>query len=277
MRASKKLRTPIWSPRSQKSWLKQRELEAGLDRCRNKIAFCERRISEGKKTGEAQAATVVGGVSYAVQQLLTHTLSDVAERERELAVYRLHEASLQAEINVLAHPTFAKAAQRAKRQGALAALAVDRWEKDAVVDSALQKLRQALQERDALTTRMLEVAALLDFASDADFDAARFASLERSLPAEVLAQSHEWLNNFLGQASETELHTIGSAGAVLPETLADAGVYRPGDSVRLSEERARMLPSEEAARPVPTPAEMEASVSPAGQADSFPVSGFRVL
>jgi len=69
---------------------------------------------------------------------------------------------------------------------------------------------------------------------------------------------------------------------VLPETLADAGCYRPGECVLLSAKRAKLLPSDDAPKPVPGPVEMELAagntLAPAREkseeADSFPVAGF---
>ncbi len=272
----------IWSLRSQASWLKQLALEAAREKCRIQIAFVERKIAQGKETANRQTETAAGG-SFAIQQALKGTLADIADREREVAAYREREKSLSAQIQSLEHPTVEKAAKRAKNQGALAALAVERWTKDAAVDSALQKLLLVLQERAALTAKMLEIAVLLDFAATADFDAGRFAALLDSLPADLLAQSHAWLDRFFGQERDKEPHTIGRAGAVLPETLADCGVYRAGDCVFLSKERAKMLASDEGPRPLPGPVEMEMaagnSLVPAVKKsgdDDFPVSGFIV-
>jgi hypothetical protein len=260
--------------------LRQLELEAAQEKCRKQITFCERRISEGKKTSETQAATAADG-SYAIQRALSHTLADVADRERELAAYRLREKSLQSQIDALAHPTAAQAAQRAKHQAALAALAVERWTKDAAVDSVMQKLRKLLEERAELTRKMAEIAALFDFAATADFDAGRFVALGDSLPIDLLAQSQSWLNDFFGQSSDKVSCTVGGAGAVLPETLSDSGIYRPGESVFLSKARAKMLSSDEEPKPLPGPVEMEeAAGNSLGRAvkktgdDDFPVSGF---
>jgi hypothetical protein len=265
----------IWSPRSQRSWLKQLELEGAREKVRKLIAFSERRITEGKEKAKTQTVTAAGG-SFAIQQALSSTLSDIANRERELSAYREREQSLTAEIDALT-PGAAQAAQRAKHQAALAALALKRYTQDAAVDSILQEPWKALQQRAALTSKMLEVAPMVDFAATTDFDLERFTALERALPTELLAQSHAWLEHFLGQEGEKEPYTIGSKGAVLPETLADSGVYRPGDCVYLSAERAKMLPCDDAPKALPTPEEMEASARPAiSQDDSFPVSGFLV-
>ena len=105
---------------------------------------------------------------------------------------------------------------------------------------------------------MVELAGRLEFAATTDFDAGRFAALLDSLPAELAAQSHDWVNAFFGQVSEKEFCTIGTKAAVLPETLACAGVFRRGESAYLSKAQIAKLPTDEASKPVPTPEEMEA-------------------
>jgi hypothetical protein len=261
------------------------ELEGTREKVRSQIVFCERRIAEGKKTAETQRKTAAAG-SYAIQRALSATLADVEERERLLGAYKGEEKALSIEIEALAHPTPAQAAQRRKHQATLAALAVERRSKDAVIDSVLQHLRKLLQGRAALTGKMMEVAALLDFAPSIDLDAARFATLLGAVPAELLAQGDDWLNTFFGQESDKQCYSIGRAGCRLPDTLADAGVYRSGEVAFLGKQRAKFLPVEDAPSHLPTPDEMElaagnrptpgAAPAPAPADDDFPVSGFPV-
>ena len=143
---------------------------------------------------------------------------------------------MQAEINALALSP-AQAAQRAKQQGELAALVMERFTKDAAIDAALQKFRKALQERAALTAQMVELAGRLEFAATADFDAGRFAALLDSLPAELSRKSHAWVNWFLrADGYEKEFRTLSAVRAVvLAETLACPGVFRRGECVFLIE------------------------------------------
>jgi hypothetical protein len=287
MRAKKsKPREPIGAPLSAKCVSKIGDLEGLREKVRSQIVFCERRIGEGKKVAEQQRKTAAGG-SYVIQQALSATLADIEERERLVKVYKDEEKSLSVEIEALAHPTPAQAAQRRKHQAALAALAVERLRKDVAIDSVLQHLRKLLQGRATLTGKMQEVAGLLDFAATVDLDAARFAALLDALPAGVLAQSHDWLNTFFGQENDKQCYSIGRTGCTLPETLADAGIYRSGAVAFLGKQRAKFLPVEDAAAHVPSAAEVElaagnrlmpAAAPPPGQADDdFPVSGFRVL
>ena len=81
----------IWSPRSQKSMLRQLELEAAQEKCRNQIAFAEKRIAQEKETAERQTATVADGNNFNIRQALNKTLADIEEREREVAAFRKRE------------------------------------------------------------------------------------------------------------------------------------------------------------------------------------------
>lgn len=273
----------IWSPRSQKSMLRQLELEAAQEKCRDQIAFAEKRIAQQEEVAERQAATVAEGGSYAIRQALNQTLTDIEERKREVLAFRKREKSLQAEINALALSP-AQAAQRAKLQSALAAEVIERFAKDEAIDALLQKLRKALQERAALTTKIVQTALMLDFAAISDFDAARFAALLDSLPAELESQSRAWVNWFLGQEDKKEPYSIGSKSAILAETLACSNVWRAGECVFLTKEEAANLPSDEAPKPLPGPVEMETQagniLTPTEhkpeEANTFPVSGFPV-
>jgi hypothetical protein len=284
MRASKKKpRETVWAPRSQKSLLRGLELEALREKCRKQIAFCERRIAEGREKSETQTATAAAG-NYAIQRALSQTLEEIASKQRELSAYRQREKSLSAQIDVLAHPPARDKGARAKRQAQVAVLLVERYRRDGVAESKLLELVKVLQERAELTGKILGIAALLGFSATTDFDGARFAALADSLPTELLAKSRDWLDEFIGQGEGKQACTVGGAGAVLPETLADAGVYRPGETAWLSKQRAKLLPPNEEAKPLPGPVETEIAAGntfetegqkPTGE-DSFPVSGFRM-
>jgi len=263
--------------------LRQLELEAAQEKCRNQIAFAEKRIAQQKEVAERQTATVADNNNFNIRQALNQTLADIEEREREVLAFRKREAALQSEMRALALGP-ARAAQRAKLQSALAAEIIERFAKDAAIDGLLQKLRKTLQERATLTTKIVQTALTLDFAATTDFDAARFAALLDSLPAELEPQSRAWVNRFLGQTDKKEPHTIGSKSVVLTETLASPGVFRPGECVFLTQEEAAKLPSDEPPKPLPGPVEMETQAGniltltehqPA-EVDTFPVSGFPV-
>jgi len=262
--------------------LRQLELEAAREKCRNQIVFAEKRIAQEKETAERQTATVADGNNFNIRQALNKTLADIEEREREVTAFRKREKSLQAEINALAlSPT--QAAQRAKLQSAIAAEVIQRFAKDSAIEALLQKLRKALEERAALTTKIVQTALMLDFSPTADCDAARFAALLDSLPPKLEPQSLAWVNWFLGQEGKREACTIGRKSAVLAETLACANVFHPGECVFLTKEDIAKLPSDETPKPLPGPVEMEALAGnnldsgepkPDNEADTFPVSGF---
>jgi hypothetical protein len=261
--------------------LRKRELEVEREKCRVQIAFAERRIGEQKAVAERQTETALKG-NPTIRQMLNKTLADIEERKRELGAFRTREAALTAQIDALEHPSAKEAQDRAKHQAALAALAVERGAKDAAIDSVLQRLRQRLEERSALTAKMEELALLIDLS--ADLDVGRYATLEASLPVDVFAQSREWGSRFFGTEGDKEPYTVGRGGAVLPETLNDCGVYRPGENVLLSKERAKLLPPDEASKVTPGPVEMEilagnnfnVTEHKPEEVDNFPVSGFRM-
>lgn len=274
----------IWSPRSQKSMLRQLELEAAQGKCRNQIAFGQKRIAQEKEAAERQTATVADGNNFNIRHALNKTLADIEEREREVAAFRKRENSLQAEIKGLALSP-AQAMQRAELQAAIAADVIQRCAKDSAIDALVQKLRKVLEERAALTTKIVQTALMLDFSPTANFDAARFAALLDSLPTKLEPQSIAWVNWFLGQEGKKEPCTIGKKSAVLAETLACANVFRAGEYVFLTKEEIAKLPSDETPQPLPGPVEMEALAGnnldsgerqPDKEADTFPVSGFRM-
>lgn len=284
MRASKRSRHKlVWSKTSALSDKAVLGREAARERIRGLIAFNKRKISEGKQTSARQADTFSTTGSYAIRTAMHRTLADVEERERELPVYEEREKSLTAEIEAMSNPFPAQLAERAKHQDAVAALLIKRGTKDAALGALVPKVRKILKERAALTAEVRRIAALIDFAPDEAFDAGRFSALESVLPVDILASSREWIASFLGiDEGEKKPYTVGRAGAVLPETLYDSGVYRPGEIVFLSKERAKMLPVDEEAKPLPGPVEMEIQAGNSFQpthrkpeeADSIPVSGF---
>ncbi len=274
MKKSRKFAESIWSPRSQKSMLRQLELEAKLAKCRDQIAFSEKKIAQEKETAASQTAVTADGGSHNVRLAMSRTLAGIEERERELAAFREWEKSLQAQIRALA-PSSAEAATRARSQGEMAALVMKRFGGDAAIDVALGKLRTALQERAKLSAEIVKLAGDLEFAATADFDEGRFAALLNSLPADVAARSHDWVNWFFGQESAREPHAVGAKPLVMAETLASAGVFRPGETAMLTKAQIAKLPPDET-KHIPTPQEMEEAVTPPkpAQADDFEVQGF---
>jgi hypothetical protein len=284
MRPSKKEPyEPIWPAVGQKTKLKGLHLAAELEKCRGRIGYVQKRIADEREKGERQTERAVTG-TFADQRALVRTLAEVAERDRELAAYQNREKALLAEIWALEHPSAKQRQERAKLQARCASEAMEQWHKDAAIDKILEQLLKALQERAGINARLIETALALGMAATVDLDGARFAALLDSLPADSLAGSRKWLDEFFDQAGAKEAHTIPAGGAVLPETLGDAGVYAAGDCVMLSKERPKLLPPAEPAKPLPGPVEMEAEAGnnmnlereKPKEDDSFPVSGFRM-
>jgi hypothetical protein len=271
------------SSESQKLKLRRSELMAAQKKCRDQIAFIEKRIAAAQQTVEQQTGTVADGGSFAIRQALNRNLAEIEERQRELAAFRKRKKTLQAEIDCLAL-TPAQAARRAKDQAALASVLTERHGKDLAVNGLLERVRKVLEDRAQLSVRVLELAARLDFAASADFDTGRFEALSASLPQNLISQSREWLNWFFGQEKGRVPYTVGSTTVVLPETLASANVFRPGETAYLTPAQIAAIPADQAAKRLPTPEEMEATVKPRSEAlpgaqtpetaDSIAVSGF---
>ncbi len=261
MKKSRKPTESIWSPRSQKSMLHQLELEAKLGKCREQIAFSEKKIAQEKETAASQTAVTTDGGSHNVRLAMNRTLAGIEERKRELAAFREREKSLQAQIRALALSS-AEAANRASLQGELAALVMKRFGIDAAIDAVVEKLRAAAQQRAELSAEIVRLAGRLEFAATADFDEARFAAILNSLPEDVAARSHDWVNWFFGQESARELHTVGAMRLIIAETLASAGVFRLGETAMLTRPQIANLPPDESAKRIPTPQEMEEAVAP---------------
>ncbi len=274
---TRKSRGPIWSPRSQKSMLAERDLQIALDKCRIHIAYQERRIAELKKTSAGQTNTVMHGASAAIQQALSRTLTEIAERERELQEFKRKGKSLVEQIAALTL-TPKQAAERRRLQSTLAALVVERDCEDEAIDKAIGKLINLLECRARTTAQIVDVAAKLEFAPDVDLDGSRYTALTNVLFQDTLAPCREWLNWFLGQEKEKQEHVIGETWVVIPETLPSSGVFRPRERVMLTKRQAASLPSAETQAHPMSPAEAEASVMPPKpqQADEFPVQGFPV-
>ncbi len=274
---TRKSRGPIWSPCSQKSMLAERDLQIALDKCRIHIAYQERRIAELKKTSAGQTNTVIHGASAAIQHGLNRTLTDIAERERELQEFKRKGKSLVEQIAALSL-TPKQAAERRRLQSSLASLAQERFRQDEAINATMGKLFGLLGCRARKSAQMAEIAAKLEFAPDVDLDGSRYVALTSVLFQDALAQSREWLNWFLGQEKEKQEHVIGETWVVIPETLASSGVFRPRESVMLTKRQAASLPSAETQAHPMSPAEAEASVLPPKpqQADDFPIQGFPV-
>jgi hypothetical protein len=233
-----------WSTRSQQSWLKQRDLEGNLEKCKGLIRSCESDIAQSEKASELQVNQVITG-SGPSRLTLGEKLAELEGNKRKLVAFKDRAASLQREIHALTHPRPSLLAQRRKQQTLLAGLAAERLVKDRLADRALQSLRSLLEERARLSATMQEVARTIEFTGEPDgFDEQRFEALLNSLPSGLAAESEKWISWFLGEERTEESYTVTRKVLLFPETLASAHFYRYGDRLELTEAQAGKLASE---------------------------------
>jgi hypothetical protein len=236
-------RRKSWSPRSQNSLLEQYKLEGEQEGCRKAIKHVQAKIGEAEKSKARQIETLSHSPGdYHSNRVLTEALSEIEDGKRKVAALEERIAALQSQIDALASPTASQARERTKKQALLAELAAVRLQEDRLLDSTLEKLREALRIRAALTARMLEIASSLDFASGSDFDSDRYDALLRSLPDEMAPASEGWLDWFLGKEKGDESCVLPDEGVhTLPETLASASVFGPGAQTGLTKDQKAQL------------------------------------
>jgi len=237
-------RSKAYSERSQKHWLKQRELENQVTNLKLSISLCERRIAKAEEI----TASVIGGKAQGRQYHpvnLGEELGHVEDEKREVAAYKERITSLEAEIKALRCPTPPQRAQRRKHQEHLAKLASERLAVDHRAQAAVQTLRELLEHRLELTEDMRKSAVAIDFTLSADhFDEIRFDQLLGALPADLVTASEGWVAQFIGKAKmKTEVYTVAREGFTRPETLAHCGLYEPDETIRLTKEQADALVS----------------------------------
>jgi hypothetical protein len=229
-----------WSPRSQRNWLAQRKLEQERKRCEDLIHYCERKIAELEKSKEGQLKAQIQRRAGS-GQFLGRTLTELAEKNAELAAYKERRSLIQSQIEALASPNPQQIADRAERQNYLAKLAAERLEKDRLVGGAIKGLRGLLEERAELTAKMLAAAEAVDLTVGGDkLDAERFKELLAS-PEEVTATSERWYAWFIGDQGGMKSYAVVVDELTLPESLARANSYGFGDKVELTDEEARDL------------------------------------
>jgi len=240
------MRAP-YSPRSQRSVLEEDRLQGNLGKIDDLIQHTERKIAELEKDKARTLKRIPTG--KVDQVFLSRTLADLEDNRRKLAAYKEERASAEKVIAQLA-PTSGALAARAKEQQRLAQLAAERLEKDRQVNDLVGSLRQALQERTILTATMKESIATLDFAADDGLlDAQRFDELVVSLPEDLLARSEDQNGWFLGKQKNVKPYIVRARRLVIPETLANHGVYRLGDRIELPEKEVRELMREDRRAP----------------------------
>jgi hypothetical protein len=174
--------------------------------------------------------------------------------EQMIAAFKAQAIKLQAQIDALV-PTPAQAAERAERQNILAGQVRVRLEIDRALDGVLQRVREILRERAAVTAKMREAATALEFASGLNLDDARFESLLRALPEEMARDSAKWVTWFLGSEEGRSPYIQHWGDVTLPETLASNNAFRTGELVEVTkEEQAQLERIIESRRPPAPPA-----------------------
>lgn len=245
-----KYRSNRWSPRSQQSMCKQRDLEEKLRACELQLNLIAKRIEKGEADRKALARQRAEGQNY-VSNHLAECIRQLEDSRLESSALKERREELLAEIKTLEHPTLAQRAHRARRQAAIAKAARERLRLDRRIEAAVDGLGQLLEVREALTAQMADAAKEIDLIVYPDgLDSSRFESLQAALSDGLAAESERWIARFLGDRRNTKAYTLKEA-KILPETLADHGVHAAGDTVHVAAEQFAELSAE--ARP-PKPA-----------------------
>lgn len=243
--ARKEAATIEFAPRSQASILRQEELETKRARLQVWVRNVKEEIAELEKRRDSVAKSKLEGEAWAWRSLEAF----IAELRAKRDLLEIHEGQLrEVEAGIAAcTPTPDDAAARQENQQALAALAEERLGLDADVDAALNTLRSLLEQRGELRSRMTQRAQALEL--DLDLDQERFDALAASLPEKMERRSRTWAERFLGRPAKP-VRAFARGRVVVPETLAQAGIYSLGDELVLSEEEFAELRRTD--RPAPT-------------------------
>ena len=246
-----KYRSNRWSPRSQQSMCKQRDLEEKLRTCELQLNLIAKRIGKGEADRKVLARQRAEGQNY-ISNHLAECIRQLEDSRLESSALKERREELLAEIKTLEHPTVAQRAHRARRQRAIAKAARERLRLDTRIEATVNGLGQLLELREALTCEMADAAKEIDLTIYPDgLDSSRFESLQAALPDELATESECWLAWFLGERRNTKSYTLEKA-ETFRETLADHGVHSEGDVVRVTTEQFAELSAE--ARP-PKPAD----------------------
>jgi len=233
--SKKQTETAEFSPRSQRSILREAHIRRHLDGLKRLIQARQEDIAQltSSKERAMQIALEAGNQdNHARVRFYTSELERV---QPALSALKDQAAFAQSEIDKLA-VTPAQTKARAQHQAEIAALASDRLQKDVEIDSAIDAVRALLRERAAITEAMQEHAADVDL--QADLDAERAEAIYVILPENFSDRSREWTAWLLGQQQDISTYITHEEQLVLRETLASAGVYGFGDAVELTEKEA---------------------------------------
>jgi len=244
------------SARSQRSLLRQHELQVELAKHESHAAAHRRKISElesSKKTILGLLSKGKGGNAAGLDEGLratNHALTDTGDK---LAYSEGEIARLAAEIKAL-DLTPEQAKKRALQQDQLSSLAAERLAKDREVESAADALRRILQERAQLTAKIASCADALEITLGADgLDTVRAEQLVSALPEQFAAESERWAAALHGTREGLQTYVVRAQVLVIPETLAHHGVYHRGEKIDLPEREARELLGERPAATLEAP------------------------
>lgn len=232
---------PKWSARSQRSIMRQNEIQQQLAQCEGHIRYIKRGIAdlEAQKAGQLRHAMISEGGGRVGPTEIGRTVNELKNRKFSLEAFQEHKKDLESKIAKLNQSDPAADEARAAQQDRLAELAGERLEKDRFIQAVITDLRQQLRERARLSATMVEVASSIDI--DFDPDAERFDQLLDSLQADVLAESEAWAAWFLGEDGAAKPYIVTDSLLIGPEALAHNGVYRFGETIMLADADAAEL------------------------------------
>jgi len=233
-----------WSERSQSLTLKEWELREQLAKFSYRAELLEREITEGEEALKRQTQTF-DVFEHGRSRSLREDIGKIETVKQELQLCCQRRDALQREIDGLA-PSCEQAAERRRGQDRFAELAGQRLKIDKAVDGKLGELRGLLLKRQELTERLNDAAGPIDlslFSAPDYLDTERFQALWSaiSLSGDFSSKSVRWLCRILGQEvpGGCKTYRVRRRLLTLRETLAEAGVYRAGDEIALTEEEAK--------------------------------------
>jgi hypothetical protein len=237
-KASKKRDAAQWSKYSQRSVLRQGELEAQIKRCEEIIAYTDKKLAEAEQLREFQVSMVVEGQIWG-DYVLPQAISKSSELAESVRLYKERLAALKAELEALKQPSRESIETRTAAQAKIAEAVAARFEKDCEIEACIGRLRQLLDERKALGAEITASARTADLALEEDgLDEQRFEALRAALPTDMVSKSEFWLHHFLGRPEETKPFVVLADVLVLPETLKYAYVFRKSEEASLTPQQA---------------------------------------
>lgn len=241
---SKNANTQSWTPRSQKSLLRQAELEREREEMLLQIEAFKRTIAEAEVDRARLAKSALKGAGYAAAHL-ERCVEDLRNKRESLAAREEVLRGVEEEIAACT-PTPERAAARRRGQDQFAVAAEERLALDEKIDAQIAQLRELLSERQEITGRMTVLAQELEI--ERGLDQERFDALAAALPAHIAGQSQVWTNRMLGRW-KPPVEAVARETVTLPETLAHPEIYHLGEKVGLTEEEFSEL--HRADRPAP--------------------------